>query len=69
MNEIIPWIIVAAVLLGVVVAITLIEIRLKRKKEAATGFQIGRVYQMEDGSLAKYIGDGKFVKVHEEREN
>lgn len=29
----------------------------------AQNFKVGQVYQMEDGSLAKYSEDGKFYKV------
>lgn len=43
--------------------------RAKKEKEQAKGvesqpaFVEGQVYQMEDGSLAKYAGNGKFLKI------
>ena len=27
------------------------------------GLEVGRIYQMENGDIAKYIGDGKFLRV------
>ncbi len=31
-----------------------------------TAFIVGQVYQMEDGSLAKYAGNGQFHKIKPE---
>lgn len=38
----------------------------KEESDAFAGFVVGRIYQMEDGSFAKYVGKGKFVKVKEQ---
>jgi len=62
-TNIIPWIIVGAICFVVIVLITLYELRVRKKREMQSGFVVGRVYMMEDGSMAKYVGDGKFVKV------
>lgn len=35
-------------------------------EEKPPEFVIGQVYQMEDGTLAKYIADGKFYKIKTE---
>ncbi len=49
-----------------------LEVRLKKKKEAEkdhadatplSDLTVGRIYQMEDGSFAKYTGNGRFLKV------
>lgn len=49
-----------------------LEVLLKKKKEVPAEaeeegpkpeFTVGRIYQMEDGSFAKYAGNGKFLKV------
>ena len=72
MSELISWVIVGAVCFGIVLAVSIIELRQKKKKEQNTPkepkqempeFKEGQVYQMEDGSLAKYVGNGKFLKV------
>ncbi len=72
MDELISWVIVGAVCFGIVLAVSIIELRQKKKKEQNTQkepkqempeFTEGQVYQMEDGSLAKYVGNGKFLKV------
>jgi len=65
-ENIIPWIILGVICFVVLGALTLFELRMRKKREAASGFVIGRIYQMEDGSLAKYVGDGKFIKVKTE---
>jgi len=39
---------------------------LPSKEEKQKGFVVGQVYQMEDGTLAKYMEDGKFRKIKEE---
>lgn len=52
----------------VIIIATKLEARLKNKEnknETPDNFTVGRIYQMEDGSYAKYIGDGKFKKVKE----
>jgi len=36
------------------------------KKEKPPEFVAGQVYQMEDGTLAKYAADGKFYKIKTE---
>ena len=68
-------ILLVAVCFAVVVITGALEILLKKKKEAKTvqvntepaepkpEFTAGRIYQMEDGSFAKYAGNGKFLKV------
>ena len=68
-------ILLVAVCFAVVVITGALEILLKKKKEAKTvqvntepaeskpEFTVGRIYQMEDGSFAKYAGNGKFLKV------
>ena len=33
------------------------------EEEDFSAFIVGQVYQMEDGSLAKYAGNGKFLKI------
>ena len=61
---------------AVIIITGFLEMLLKKKKEAAAEsiktepeteqqpeFTVGRIYQMEDGTLAKYTGDGKFLKV------
>ena len=69
MSELISWVIVGAVCFGIVLAVSIIELRQKKKKEQNAPkpempqFKEGQVYQMEDGSLAKYVGNGKFLKV------
>ena len=56
----------------VVILTGFLEARLKKNKEQlaaeepaepAPEFTVGRIYQMEDGSFAKYAGNGKFLKV------
>ncbi len=60
----------------VILAAGFFEAKLKKKQEqgkqettqeaegeATPTFVVGRIYQMEDGSFAKYAGDGKFLKV------
>ncbi|MDO5844544.1 MAG: hypothetical protein Q4Q53_05315 [Methanocorpusculum sp.] len=49
-----------------------LEARLKNKRNVSDvtaqnspQFVEGRIYQMEDGSFAKYVGNGKFKKVKE----
>ncbi|MBE6506444.1 MAG: S46 family peptidase [Methanocorpusculum parvum] len=69
-------IILVAVCFAVIIITGFLEILLKKNKEAKAvpavpepetepqpDFTIGRIYQMEDGSFAKYAGDGKFLKV------
>ncbi|HJJ39601.1 MAG TPA: hypothetical protein O0X42_05620 [Methanocorpusculum sp.] len=77
MSDITTFIIGLVVCMTVAILLTIVQLRLKKrteaKKAAAAGqstekkpaFTVGRIYQMEDGSLAKYIGDNKFVKVKE----
>lgn len=57
---------------AVIILAGFMEAKLKKKKEQPktedTGepkpeFTVGRIYQMEDGSFAKYAGNGKFLKV------
>ena len=56
----------------VVILTGFLETRLKKNKEQPAAeepaepqpdFTVGRIYQMEDGSFAKYAGNGKFLKV------
>ncbi|MEA5036797.1 hypothetical protein SDC9_35368 [bioreactor metagenome] len=56
----------------IIVISAVLERRLRRAKKAAgvpgdgksqPVFVEGQVYQMEDGSLAKYAGNGKFLKI------
>ena len=56
----------------VVILTGFLETRLKKNKEQPASeepaepqpdFTVGRIYQMEDGSFAKYAGNGKFLKV------
>lgn len=54
----------------VVAGTTIIQYRLRKKRgdlkqspEKKQEFVVGRIYQMKDGSLAKYVGDNKFLKV------
>ena len=76
MDSLTLCILLVAVCFAVVVITGALEILLKKKKEAKTAlektdseaepqpdFTVGRIYQMEDGSFAKYAGDGKFLKV------
>ena len=62
----------AVICFFVVILTGFLETRLKKNKEQpaaeepaepAPDFTVGRIYQMEDGSFAKYAGDGKFLKV------
>ena len=62
----------AVICLFVVILTGFLETRLKKNKEQPTAeepaepapdFTVGRIYQMEDGSFAKYAGNGKFLKV------
>ena len=62
----------AVICLFVVILTGFLETRLKKNKEQpaaeepaepAPDFTVGRIYQMEDGSFAKYAGNGKFLKV------
>lgn len=59
---------------AVVIITGFLETKLKKKKEVPVEkpaeepaempeFTVGRIYQMEDGSFAKYAGNGKFLKV------
>lgn len=55
----------------VVIVSTIIQYRLRMKRgvlkdsseKKQDEFVVGRIYQMKDGSLAKYVGDNKFLKV------
>ena len=62
----------AVICLFVVILTGFLESRLKKNKEQPAAeepaepqpdFTVGRIYQMEDGSFAKYAGNGKFLKV------
>ena len=62
----------AVICFFVVILTGFLETRLKKNKEQpaaeepaepAPDFTVGRIYQMEDGSFAKYAGNGKFLKV------
>ena len=62
----------AVICFFVVILTGFLESRLKKNKEQpaaeepaepAPDFTVGRIYQMEDGSFAKYAGNGKFLKV------
>lgn len=75
MDSLTICILLVAVCFVVVILTGALEILLKKKKEAKTvpvntepaepqpEFTVGRIYQMEDGTFAKYAGDGKFLKV------
>ncbi|HJJ31834.1 MAG TPA: hypothetical protein O0X97_06270 [Methanocorpusculum sp.] len=78
MSDITTFVIGLVVCMAVAVLLTIVQMRLKKRAEAKKAssagnqgaekkpaFTVGRIYQMEDGSLAKYIGDNKFVKVKE----
>ena len=56
----------------IIVITAVLEKRLRKKQkenepaksgETQPDFVVGQVYQMEDGSLAKYAGNGKFLKI------
>ena len=62
----------AVICLFVVILTGFLETRLNKNKEQPAAeepaepqpdFTVGRIYQMEDGSFAKYAGNGKFLKV------
>ncbi|MBQ4596850.1 MAG: hypothetical protein IJB12_00415 [Methanocorpusculum sp.] len=62
----------AVICFFVVILTGFLESRLKKNKEQPAAeepaepqpdFTVGRIYQMEDGSFAKYAGNGKFLKV------
>lgn len=62
----------AVICFFVVILTGFLETRLKKNKEQPAAeepaepqpdFTVGRIYQMEDGSFAKYAGNGKFLKV------
>ena len=62
----------AVICFFVVILTGFLETRLKKNKEQPAAeepaepqpdFIVGRIYQMEDGSFAKYAGNGKFLKV------
>lgn len=76
MDSLTLCILLVAVCFAVVILTGALEILLKKKKEGKTApvntetetepqpeFTVGRIYQMEDGTFAKYAGDGKFLKV------
>ena len=76
MSDILTFVIGFFVCAAVAVILTIVQLKLRRKAEEKKAsanpgvdkqpaFVVGRIYQMEDGSLAKYIGDNKFVKVKE----
>ncbi len=72
------WLILGVMILGCLAVIYLIsryeekrgkrllskkqELMLEAAEENAA-FVVGQVYQMEDGSLARYASDGKFYKI------
>lgn len=54
----------------IVIVLTIIQYRLRMKRgdlkdssEKKQEFVEGRIYQMKDGSLAKYVGNNQFLKV------
>ena len=75
MDSLTLCVLLVAVCFAVVILTGALEILLKKKKEEKTAsvntepaepqpeFTAGRIYQMEDGTFAKYAGDGKFLKV------
>lgn len=76
MSDVMTFVIGLVVCIAVAVILTIIQLKLRRKAEEKKAsanqgaekrpaFTVGRIYQMQDGSLAKYIGDNKFVKVKE----
>lgn len=62
------------VCLVVIVVTKKLELGLKKKKmpkpvegtDPYANLKIGQIYQMENGDIAKYVGDGKFLKVKKE---
>ena len=76
MSDIVTFVIGFFVCAAVAIILTIVQLKLRRKAEVKkdsanqgadkkTAFVVGRIYQMQDGSLAKYIGDNKIVKVKE----
>lgn len=78
MADITTFLIGLAVCIAVVVVLTILQMKLRKKTDARKAaaqktpassadekFVVGRIYQMPDKSLAKYIGDNKFLKVKE----
>ncbi|MDO5847868.1 MAG: hypothetical protein Q4Q20_06230 [Methanocorpusculum sp.] len=80
MADITVFLIGLGICIVVAVGLTIVQIKLRKKaderkasqgKKAADAalanekFVVGRIYQMPDKSLAKYIGDNKFLKVKE----
>ena len=80
MDDIAIFLIGLGICIVVAVGLTIVQMKLRKKtderkatrgkKEAEAAaanekFVVGRIYQMPDKSLAKYIGDNKFLKVKE----
>lgn len=62
--------IILAICIPLGIITTIFQYRLRKKQtekvemnQQKVEFIKERIYQMEDGSLAKYIGNGKFLKV------
>ena len=80
MADIVTFIIGLVICVAFAVVLTIVQLKLRKKADARKAaadktsaaaaanekFVIGRIYQMPDGSLAKYVGDGRFLKVKEE---
>ena len=80
MADIVTFLIGLGICVVVAVGLTVLQMKLRKKADARKAaadktsavaaanekFVIGRIYQMPDGSLAKYVGDGRFLKVKEE---
>ena len=80
MADIVTFLVGLGICIVVAVGLTVLQMKLRKKsdgrkaaqeKKAAGAalanekFVVGRIYQMPDKSLAKYIGDNKFLKVKE----
>ena len=74
MADITTFLIGLAVCIAVAVGLTILQLKLRKRNEekernqakksaANEKFEVGKIYQMPDKSLAKYIGDNKFLKV------
>lgn len=80
MADIVTFIIGLVICVAFAVVLTIVQLKLRKRADAKKAaadtsanaaaanekFVIGRIYQMPDGSLAKYVGDGRFLKVKEE---
>ena len=79
MADIVTFLVGLGICIVVAVGLTVLQMKLRKKSDARKAaadktsaaaaanekFVVGRIYQMPDKSLAKYIGDNKFLKVKE----